>query len=101
MAAGSDGSGGGDRRNLAIFGPFGYRWAGMNREHLHRQAPGLVDEQQPRIAATGCPACGWPEVVAALAPPGQRERAVFLRCCGCGGERDDLEFHEEPCQAAA
>jgi hypothetical protein len=52
------------------------------------------------IATTPCPVCGWGEVIAALAPPGQREQPVFLRCCACGNERADLEFYEEPCRAA-
>jgi formate dehydrogenase maturation protein FdhE len=41
-----------------------------------------------------CPACGSRDVTAAVAPPGQRERAVYLRCGGCGRERDDLDFYE-------
>lgn len=48
-----------------------------------------------------CPACGSRAVFTAVAPPGQREMSLFLRCCQCGRERDDLEFHEGPCHAAA
>jgi hypothetical protein len=28
------------------------------------------------------------------APPGERERPVYLRCQACGSERHDLEFYE-------
>jgi len=45
---------------------------------------------------TNCPRCGGQEVFAAVAPPGQRERAVYLRCQKCGQERGDLEFYEAP-----
>jgi formate dehydrogenase maturation protein FdhE len=45
-------------------------------------------------AVTDCPACGGREVFAAVAPPGKRERAVYLRCQKCGQERADLEFYE-------
>ncbi len=51
----------------------------------------------PRLAGssvTSCPACGSRDVAVAVAPPGQRERAVYLRCGGCGRERDDLDFYE-------
>jgi uncharacterized Zn finger protein len=43
---------------------------------------------------TNCPNCGSCEVFAAIAPPGERERAVYLRCRECGRERPDLEFYE-------
>jgi hypothetical protein len=43
-----------------------------------------------------CPACGSRAVFCDLAPPGERERPVFLRCCACGQERDDLDFCELP-----
>lgn len=56
---------------------------------------------QPDPSANPCPACGGTDVFAAVAPPGERERSIFLRCCNCGRERDDLEFYEEPCHAAA
>jgi formate dehydrogenase maturation protein FdhE len=46
------------------------------------------------FSITSCPACGSRDVTAAVAPPGQRERAVYLRCGGCGRERDDLDFYE-------
>ena len=51
----------------------------------------------PRLAGlsvTSCPACGSRDITVAIAPPGQRERAVYLRCSGCGRERDDLDFYE-------
>jgi hypothetical protein len=32
--------------------------------------------------------------VNSVAPSGEREQPVFLRCCD--RERDDLDFHEEP-----
>ena len=47
-------------------------------------------------AASPCPACGAREVFRDLAPPGERERPVFLRCCACGRERTDLDFYEQP-----
>jgi hypothetical protein len=49
----------------------------------------------------GCPGCGCRAVFAAVAPPGEREQPVYLKCCRCGRERDDLVFHEEQCRAAA
>jgi uncharacterized Zn finger protein len=52
---------------------------------------------EPELApVTSCPRCGCREVFRAVARPGERERPVFLRCCRCGRERDDLEFYEEP-----
>jgi hypothetical protein len=45
--------------------------------------------------ATPCPTCACREVFSDLAPPGKRERPVFLRCCKCGRERADLEFYEQ------
>jgi hypothetical protein len=53
-----------------------------------------VDEQEYPLPPP-CPACGCREIVQALAPVGQRERPVFLRCCQCGRERDDLDFYEQ------
>ena len=47
-------------------------------------------------AASPCPACGSHEVFRDLAPPGERERPVFLRCCACVRERTDLDFYEQP-----
>jgi hypothetical protein len=41
-----------------------------------------------------CRACGCHDVFTAIAPPGEREQPVYLRCCQCGRERDDLEFYE-------
>jgi predicted nucleic-acid-binding Zn-ribbon protein len=43
-----------------------------------------------------CPKCGCREVVLAVAPTGERERASFLVCLKCGGERADIEFYEDP-----
>ncbi len=43
-----------------------------------------------------CPACGCRAVFRAVAPPGEREQSVYIRCCECGQERTDLEFHEYP-----
>ena len=37
-----------------------------------------------------CRACGARQVFTALAPPGERETALYLRCCACGTERRDL-----------
>ena len=55
----------------------------------------------PEIEQTPpCRACGCRKVFCDLAPPGERERPVFLRCCRCGRERDDLEFYEEPGRGA-
>ena len=45
--------------------------------------------------APPCPTCACRGVFHDLAPPGERERSVFLRCCRCGGERADLEFYEQ------
>jgi hypothetical protein len=45
--------------------------------------------------APPCPHCAARSAYAAVAPPGQRERPVFLRCCQCGQERADLEFSEQ------
>ena len=42
-----------------------------------------------------CRACGCRAVFQALARPGEREQPIYLRCCMCGRERTDLEFHEE------
>jgi hypothetical protein len=42
-----------------------------------------------------CPICDCRAVFQAVAPPGERERPVFLRCCQCGQERADLEFYEQ------
>jgi hypothetical protein len=51
---------------------------------------------EPEITATTpCPACGWCAVFTAVAPPGERERPLLLRCCGCQRERADRVFHEE------
>jgi hypothetical protein len=41
-----------------------------------------------------CPRCGGRFVEAAIAPPGQRERAIYPRCRDCGQERTDLEIYE-------
>lgn len=45
-------------------------------------------------AVPSCPDCGSRAVVACVAPPGQRERPVYLSCQACGSERPDLEFYE-------
>ena len=45
--------------------------------------------------AAPCPACGCREVFRDVARPGEREQPVFLRCCRCRSERDDLDFREE------
>ena len=37
-----------------------------------------------------CQACAARQVFTALAPPGARETALYLRCCACGTERRDL-----------
>lgn len=46
-----------------------------------------------------CRACGCRAVFTAVAPPGEREQPVYLRCCECGRERADIDYHEE--QSAA
>jgi len=56
---------------------------------LRQLLDSLATRPQP-----SCPACGDRFVSAAVAPPGQRERAIYLRCSTCGRERDDLEFYE-------
>jgi DNA-directed RNA polymerase subunit RPC12/RpoP len=48
-------------------------------------------ELQP---VTPCPDCGSRAVEPCLAPPGERERPIFLRCQACGSERADLDFYE-------
>jgi hypothetical protein len=42
-----------------------------------------------------CRTCGSHRVFSALAKPGEREQPVFLRCCGCDGDRTDLDLIEE------
>ena len=42
-----------------------------------------------------CDHCGCHAVFAAVAPPGERERSIYMRCCECGIERADVEFFEE------
>jgi hypothetical protein len=42
-----------------------------------------------------CPVCNCRAVFQAVAPTGQREQPIYLRCCECGRERADLEFYEE------
>jgi hypothetical protein len=56
---------------------------------------------EPELTTTPCPICGRLEIFVAEAPPGMREMPLYLRCCGCGRERDELMFHEEQCRAAA
>jgi hypothetical protein len=46
------------------------------------------------IKAPPCPHCAARAVFQAVAPPGQREKPLHLRCCQCGRERADLEFYE-------
>jgi hypothetical protein len=58
---------------------------------------GSLTTRMPRLAAPGCPGCpkcSSHELAAAMAPPGHRERAAYLRCRHCGLERDDLELTE-------
>jgi hypothetical protein len=51
----------------------------------------------PELSATPCAACGSPDVFTAVAPPGEREQPLFLRCCQCGRERDDLaDYYGDP-----
>jgi len=47
------------------------------------------------ITTTPCRACGCRELFRDLAPPGEREQPVYLRCCWCHRERDDLEYSEQ------
>lgn len=56
----------------------------------------ISSTEVPEIIApvASCPDCGSCAVVACVAPPGERERAVYLRCQECGCERPDLEFYE-------
>jgi hypothetical protein len=42
-----------------------------------------------------CPNCSARAVFQVVAPPGQREQPIYLRCCECGSERADLEFFEQ------
>jgi len=74
---------------------------GKNQGKPFRGQGPAMSYGDPEMSWTPCPACGCADVFAAVAPPGERERAVFLRCCQCGRERDDLVFHEEQCHAAA
>lgn len=51
----------------------------------------------PELSATPCSACGCPDVFTAVAPPGEREQPLFLRCCQWGRERDDLaDYYGDP-----
>lgn len=51
---------------------------------------------EPEIdQAPPCPTCACRSVFTAIAPPGKRERPVYLRCCQCGQERADIEFYEQ------
>jgi hypothetical protein len=51
----------------------------------------------PEMTRTPCPACGGADVFTAVAPPGQREMPLYLACCRCGRERDDLaDFYADP-----
>jgi len=51
----------------------------------------------PEMTRTPCPACGCSDVFTAIAPPGQREMPLYLACCRCGRERDDLaDFYADP-----
>lgn len=52
-------------------------------------------EEQERALIPPCQACGCREVFCDLAPPGQREQPVYLRCCQCSRERTDLDFYEQ------
>ena len=40
-----------------------------------------------------CQDCGCRAVFTAVAPLGERENPLFLRCCQCGNERTDLAAH--------
>lgn len=51
--------------------------------------PSEIDQTPP------CPVCACRAVFRDLAPPGEREQPVFLRCCHCGQERADLDFYEQ------
>ena len=62
--------------------------------HTHTGIDPMMRQRLPEQPATGCPDCGSREVFAAVARPGERERAVYLRCRDCGRERADLEFYE-------
>jgi hypothetical protein len=42
-----------------------------------------------------CSHCAGRSVFRAVAPPGEREQPIYLRCCECGIERTDLEFREQ------
>ena len=44
----------------------------------------------PEISWTPCPGCGFRDLFTAVAPPGEREQPLYLCCCDCGRERDDL-----------
>ncbi len=38
-----------------------------------------------------CQDCGCRSMFTAVAPPGERSDPLFLRCCQCGREREDLK----------
>jgi hypothetical protein len=65
------------------------RTFGSYTAHLTARMRDLALPQCP-----ACPKCGSHHLDAAMAPPGYRERATYLRCRHCGLERDDLEFTE-------
>ena len=44
----------------------------------------------PELTWTPCLCCGCAELFTAVAPPGAREQPLYLACCGCFRERDDL-----------
>jgi hypothetical protein len=51
----------------------------------------------PELTATPCPACGCADVFTAVAARGEREQPLYLRCCQCGRERDDLaDYYGDP-----
>jgi hypothetical protein len=66
-----------------------FRTFGSDTACLTTRMPELATPECP-----ACPKCGSHELDTAMAPPGYRERATYLRCRHCGLERDDLGFTE-------
>jgi hypothetical protein len=53
--------------------------------------------RDPELSAPPCPSCGCRDAFTAIAPPGEREMPLYLVCCRCGQERDDLvDFYADP-----
>lgn len=64
----------------------------MSCHVVHNESFGAPETEQ----VPPCPVCRCRAVFRDLARPGEREQPVFLRCCKCGQERDDIDFCELP-----